>query len=125
MNIFSPKKNGNYFLTFHLDLFDLSLKSSLFQFLTFALRKGNRPTYVVKDPVTKYHCTKFNVCSFNSFRENWQSAFSLSLTFSTPKIFTLGGGHHLMCSKAPCYYIESCCFTRSSKTEKRECYIKA
>jgi len=51
------------FLTFDLD------------HLTLTLGEGHRIMFILKHLATRYHCAKFDVCSFNSFREKWQCYF--------------------------------------------------
>jgi len=58
------EKNGKVtFLTFDLDN------------LTLTLDEGHCKVFILKHLATIYHRAKFDVCSFNSFREKWQLLF--------------------------------------------------
>ena len=43
--------------------------------LTLTLGEGHHTMFILKHLATMYHCAKFDVCSFNSFREKWQCYF--------------------------------------------------
>ena len=58
--------------------------------VTLTFGQGHSDMYALKRIVTKYLCAKFDDCSFNSFREIWQSHFSWPLTLT---FMTFGQGH--------------------------------